>query len=111
MNEPDAASAELLHSLGYLYMRTGQPSRALVFLLIANRLEPDHPGILRTLAAVFIENDAPERALGAVDRLAAIETGPSATTLLLRARALWVLGEQGEARHCFRDYITLRRTQ
>lgn len=103
-------SAELLHSLGYLYMRSGQDSRALVFLLIACRIEPDHPGILRTLAAAFIANGAGERALAAIDRLADIEGGLVPAVMLLRARALWVADKPVEARRCFRDYVNMRRS-
>lgn len=109
MNRDDTDSADLLHSLGYLYMRSGQQSRALVFLLIANRIDPEDPGILRTLAATLIENGAGERALGAIERLAEISNDPSAE--LLRARAFWILGEKAEARRCFRGYIELRRSR
>jgi len=109
MNSIDSDSAELLHALGYIYMRSGQKGRGLVFLLIANRIDPDDPGILRTLAAALIENGAGERALGALERLAAIDSDPSAQ--LLRARAFWVLGEKTEAHRCFRDYLELRSAQ
>ena len=109
MTTPDAAAAELLHSLGYLYMRNGQESRALIFLLIAYRIEPDHPGVLRTLAAAFVANGAGERALVAIDRLAVLEGGMAPAAMLLRARALFVAGRPVEARGCFRDYVELRR--
>lgn len=107
MKRDDADSAELMHSLGYLYMRSGQQSRALVFLLIANRIVPEDAGILRTLIAALIENGAGERALGALDRLSELEDEPSAH--LLRARAFWILNEKSEARRCFRTYIELRK--
>lgn len=109
MNRIDADSAELLHALGYIYMRSGQKGRGLVFLLIANRIDPDDPGILRTLAAALIENGAGERALGALERLMEIDGDPS--TYLLRARAFWILNDKAQAYRCFHDYLQLRSPQ
>ena len=105
----DADSAELMHALGYIYMRSGQKGRGLVFLLIANRIDPDDPGILRTLAAALIENGAGERALGALERLVEIDSDPSAH--LLRARAFWVRDDKPQAYRSFRDYLQLRGPQ
>lgn len=109
MNRTDADAAELMHALGYIYMRSGQKGRGLVFLLIANRIEPEDPGILRSLAAALIENGAGERALGALDRLMEVDTDPSSH--LLRARAFWVLEDKPQAYRCFRDYLHLRGPQ
>ncbi|MDP9837199.1 type III secretion protein Y [Neorhizobium huautlense] len=106
MNRTDADAAELMHALGYIYMRSGQKGRGLVFLLIANRIEPEDPGILRSLAAALIENGAGERALGALDRLMEVDADPSSH--LLRARAFWVLDDKPQAYRCFRDYLQLR---
>jgi tetratricopeptide (TPR) repeat protein len=105
----DADSAELLHALGYIYMRSGQKGRGLVFLLIANRIEPEDPGILRSLAAALIENGAGERALGALERLMEVDDDPSAH--LLRARAFWILDDKPQAYRCFRDYLQLRSSE
>lgn len=109
MSSTDADSAELLHALGYIYMRSGQKGRGLVFLLIANRIDPEDPGILRSLAAALIENGAGERALGALERLMAVDDDPAAH--LLRARAFWILDDKPQAYRCFRDYLQLRSTE
>jgi type III secretion protein Y len=109
MNRTNADSAELMHALGYIYMRSGQKGRGLVFLLIAHRIEPEDPGILRSLAAALIDNGAGERALGALERLIEIDGDPS--SLLLRARAFWVLDDKPQAYRCFRDYLQLRGPQ
>ncbi|MDB6454411.1 tetratricopeptide repeat protein [Falsirhodobacter sp. 20TX0035] len=101
-------SADLLHSLGYLYLRAGQGRRALVLLLLANQMEPDSGGILRTLTAALIENGSSQRALSALDRLAELEPDHGQAALLLRARALWMLGSEDEARRCFNDYVATR---
>ncbi|WP_188825702.1 tetratricopeptide repeat protein [Brucella endophytica] len=90
-------------------MRSGQKGRGLVFLLIANRINPRDPGILRTLAAALIENGAGERALGALEQLMEIDADPSAH--LLRARAFWILNDKQKAYRCFRDYLELRGAQ
>jgi Flp pilus assembly protein TadD len=109
MTRADADSAELLHALGYIYMRSGQKGRGLVFLLIANRIEPEDPGILRSLAAALIENGAGERALGALERLMEVDDDPSAH--LLRARAFWILDDKPQAYRSFRDYLQLRSSE
>jgi type III secretion protein Y len=101
-------AAQLLHAMGYLHMRGGQDRKALAFLLLAHRLRPDDASLLRTLAACFVENEAGERALAAVDKLAEIENGASAGSTLLRARALWALGRTDEARRCFGTYVEMR---
>lgn len=106
MNRDDKESAVLLHTIGYLYLSDGQYSRAAVFLLIANRIDPDHRGILRTLAASLIEGGAGERALGVIERLSANDDHVSAQ--YLRARALWLLDRKADARRCFRDHLHLR---
>lgn len=106
MTRDDAASAELLHSIAHLYMGAGQNSRALVFLLIANRIDPTDLRILRALAAALIKSGSLGRALGVIEKLA--DQGDHISAQLLRARALWLLGRQAEARRCFRDYLELR---
>lgn len=109
MSDPDGDAAQLLHTLGYLNMRSGQPRRALAFLLLAHRIHPHDAGILLTLAAGFIANEAGERALGVVDRLQELEGGASIAGTLLRARALWLTGSREEARRCFRAYVDMRK--
>ncbi|MBY5378385.1 type III secretion protein (plasmid) [Rhizobium leguminosarum] len=109
MNRADADSAELMHALGHIYMRSGQKGRGLVFLLIANRIEPHDPGILRSLATALIENGSGERALVALDRLMNMDGHPSSH--LLRARAFWVMEDKPQAYRCFREYLHLRERQ
>lgn len=101
-------TAELLHSLGYLYTQHGQSQRGLVLLLIAARIAPNDVGILRTLAYAFIGNGYGERALGVIDRLAALDPENSPTLQLLKSRALWAAGDKVEARRCFREYVEAR---
>lgn len=108
MTRKRADSADLLHSLGYLYLKAGRAQRSLVLLLLANQIEPENAGILRTLTAALIENGSHQRALTALDRLAALETDRGEAAMLLRARALWMLGDETEARHCFADYVAAR---
>lgn len=108
MTRANGESAELLHSLGYLYLKAGRARRSLVLLLLANQIEPDSTGILRTLTAALIENGSSQRALTALNRLAELEPEEGGAQALLRARALWTLGEENEARRCFADYVTTR---
>lgn len=101
-------SADLLHALGYLYLKAGRGQRALVLLLLANQIAPDNAGILRTLTAALIENGSSQRALAALNRLAVLEPEGTQAATLLRARALWMMGDQEAARGCFADYIAAR---
>ena len=101
-------SADLLHSLGYLYLKGGRARRALVMLLLANQVEPDNAGILCTLTAALIENGSSQRALSALNRLAELEPDRGEAATLLRARALWTVGDEDEARRCFAAYVAQR---
>lgn len=108
MTTNDTDTAELLHVVGYLYTHHGQAQRGLVLLLIAARIAPDHVGIMRTLAHALIVNGYGDRALAAIDRLAALEPDFPPTLQLLKSRALWVSGDRIEARRCFREYVDKR---
>ena len=103
-----AQSVQLLHGLGYLYGRYGQPKRALVLLLIAARMAPDDVGVLRTLAHVFLLDGAPRRAAAVLDRLATLDGAEHPVLDLLRARVLWACGQKPEARQAFRRYLDRR---
>ena len=101
-------TAELLHSLGYLYAHHGQTQRGLVLLLIAARIAPSDVGVLRTLAFALIADGHGERALAVIERLASLEPSFSPTLQLLKSRALWASGDEIEARRCFRSYVEAR---
>src|SRR5262245_63008626 len=98
-------SVQLLHGLGYLYGRYGQPKRALVLLLIAARIAPDDVGVLRTLAHVFLLDGAPRRAAAVLDRLAGLDGAEHPVLDLLRVLVLWECGRRPEARQAFRRYL------
>jgi type III secretion protein Y len=103
------AASELLHSLGHIYGAHGQTKRALVLQLIAARLEPNNPGILRSLAYGFLMDGEPERSLAVIDRLETLEGSESPAFHLLKSRALWASGRELEARRSFRDYLERRK--
>lgn len=110
---PDAearSAATVLHATGYLCLRAGQSRRALAFLLVAHRIAPAEPAILRALAAAFLAVGSPRQALTALDQLAAIDRTPSPALQLLRARAYRLAGQDGEARAAFAAYLSLRKT-
>src|SRR5579859_6686488 len=88
---------DLLHALGYLYLQHGHNRRALVLLLLADRLSPDEPGLKRSLAYAFIANRAGAAALAVIDELEA-RGGSRPELRLLRSRALLLEGRREEAR-------------
>ena len=101
---------QLLHSLGYLYADHGQNKRALVFQLIASRLEPESRPVLRTLAHTFLSDGAPDKALAVIARLRALDDDDPMLDLL-QGRALWRAGHKSEARRIFQRFIVSRRPQ
>jgi len=109
MSRNDQDSVELLKGMADLYRRSGQGPRALVLLLIAIHVAPTDSALLSRLALLFTDNGQPQRALNALDRLVALQ-GESASSLLLRSRALWADARQDEARLCFKRYLAARRT-
>jgi type III secretion protein Y len=102
---PSTDTVDLLHCLGFLYLRHGQARRSAVLLMVAARSAPDRPDILRTLAAALIATGIGDSALGVLDRLEALEPGAGAHRMmrLMRARALRLLGRGDEARAVFRS--------
>jgi type III secretion protein Y len=101
---------ELLHALGYIYADHGQTKRALIFQLLASRLEPDNRGVLRTLAYTFLSDGAPLRALYVIDRLR--ELGENDSSLdLIHSHALWRVGRSEEARQAFQQFLHRRNQE
>ncbi|MFB0874361.1 MULTISPECIES: hypothetical protein [unclassified Sphingobium] len=110
VRHPDTRSAvTLLHATGYLCLRAGNRKRALALLLIAQRVAPDDPALLRALAGAFIANDAPRQAIGAIERLARIEGRTPDGVGVLLAHALWSAGDVVAARTMFRQYLASRK--
>ncbi|WP_188408738.1 tetratricopeptide repeat protein [Agaricicola taiwanensis] len=107
MNERSQDGVQLLHSLGYMYGEFGHTQRAIVLLLLASHLDPDNPQILRTLANVYLRDNAADNALGVIEQLEKIDTDLTTLTLL-KSKALWLRGEAEQARHIFRDFVDLR---
>lgn len=101
-------AADLLHLMGYLYLKSGQVQRGLVLLLIAIRMVPDHAGVLQALCQGFLASGNGRRALNVIDRLEAAGEQDD-TMLLLRSRAHWINGERDAARHRFQEYLERRR--
>jgi type III secretion protein Y len=107
VSERPEDSVQLLHSLGYMYGECGHTQRAIVLLLLAARLDPENPRILRTLANVYLRDNAADKALGVIEQLEQTDTD-SPTLVLLKSKALWLRGEAEHARHIFRDFVDLR---
>lgn len=98
--------ADLLHGLGYVYLRHGRPKRAAVLLMLAARGEtPPRGDVLRTLAAALIACGLGPQALETLDAAAAAEPALARHPMmgLMRARALLLAGRVEEARLAFRE--------
>jgi type III secretion protein Y len=94
---------DLMHCLGYLYFKHGQPYRAVVLLLVAGQVATERSDILRTLAAALVEAGMGQQALDVLDRLLTMEPELAAhrMVILMRARAQLLAGHSAEARATF----------
>lgn len=101
------ALVDLLHCLGFIYLRHGQPRRAVVLLLLAADAASDRPELLRTLCAAMVAAGLGEQALELLDCLAALDPGSEGHKMmrLMRARALLLVGRADEARRMFRAAV------
>lgn len=98
-------TVELLHALGHLYARHSQAKRGLVLLLIAARLAPDDEGVLRTLAEAFLTSHSPQAATEVIERLQSLAGANQPALDLLRSRALWLAGDESEAKRAFHKFL------
>jgi type III secretion protein Y len=104
MTDAVADAIDLVHCLGFIYLRHGQPYRAVVLLIVAAQAEPDRPEILRTLCGALIAAGMGSQALEVLDRLATLQPEHAEHPMmrLMRGRALLLLGRTEEARAAFR---------
>jgi type III secretion protein Y len=104
VTDPTADAIDLIHCLGFVYLRHGQPYRAVVLLIVAAQAEPDRPEVLRTLCGALIAAGMGSQALDVLDRLAALQPEHAQHPMmrLMRGRALLLLGRAEEARAAFR---------
>jgi len=98
------ALAVLAHALRL----QGDGARSALLLEALDRLRPDEPAVLRSLAAAELACGRPANALSALERLAM--TGAIDTTFhLLRAQALVGLDRRDEAAAAMRACLDARR--
>ncbi|HUB45110.1 MAG TPA: tetratricopeptide repeat protein [Acetobacteraceae bacterium] len=104
MTDATVDAIDLVHCLGFIYLRHGQPYRAVVLLIVAAQAEPDRPEILRTLCGALIAAGMGAQALDVLDRLTALQPEHAQHQMmrLMRGRALLLLGRTDEARAAFR---------
>src|ERR1700733_6041575 len=104
MIDATADAVDLVHCLGFVYLRHGQPYRAVVLLIVAAQAEPDRPDLLRTLCGALIAAGMGSQALDVLDRLAVLQPDDAQHLMmrLMRGRALLLVGRVDEARAAFR---------
>ena len=95
---------DLVHCLGFVYLRHGQPYRAVVLLIVAAQSAPERADVLRTLCGAMVAAGMGAQALPRVDRLRLLapEDGNHPMMRVLRARALLLAGDVDAARAAFR---------
>ena len=101
-----------MQCLGFIYLRHGQPYRAVVLLIVAAQAQPDRPEVLRTLCGALIAAGMGQQAYDVLDRLELLapELTQHPMMRLMRARALLLLGRTEEARATFRPPACRRAT-
>jgi type III secretion protein Y len=105
MTDATADAVDLVHCLGYIYLRHGQPYRAVILLIVAAQSEPNRPELLRTLCGALIAAGMGDQALDVLAQLAALQPDQADHPMmrLMRARALLLVGRAEEARSVFRE--------
>ena len=103
-----AEEQTLLNLLGYVFLQSGRPDKAAVFLTALDVLAPGEPRALRALAMAHLKSDKPQKALDTLDRLA-MAGGVDAAFHLLRAQALTKLVRPDEATAAMKSYVHLRQ--
>jgi Flp pilus assembly protein TadD len=101
---PGGEAIDLVHCLGFVYLRHGQHYRAVVLLIVAAQAAPERVDILRTLCGALIAAGMGGQALDVLDRLVQLAPGDALHPMmrLMRARALLLLGRAEEAKSVFR---------
>ena len=101
---------DLLCTLAYVYLASGQPARALPLLRLVQREADDDVGFLRVLAYALIADANGAEAIRIIERLEQIDRGANARAplLLMRSHALRLVGRLDEARECFRTFRLAR---
>ncbi len=96
---------DLIHCLGFIYLRHGQPYRAVVLLIVAAQTAPDRTDVLRTLCGALVAAKMGEQALDVIGRLSQLEPELAQHPMmrLMHGRALLLLGRNTEARAVFRS--------
>jgi type III secretion protein Y len=95
---------DLVHCLGFVYLRHGQPYRAVVLLIVAAQSAPERADVLRTLCGAMVAAGMGTQALSLLDRLRLLAPDDAHHPMmrLLHARALLLTGDVEAARAAFR---------
>lgn len=95
-------TVELLDCLGYIYLKAGQPHRAIILFLLAVRNRPN-ARLMAALALALIEADMGSLALPLFESLEKLDRhfAQDPRVSILRARALLANGDDERARALF----------
>ena len=109
MNESEK---EHLLVLVYLYFRYQKFAKALVLLKVLLKFFPSDSHITCSLSFAYYSLNDAENALAYAEKATqiALKTRQRATALLLKAKALWALGETIKARQAISSYIKIQKT-
>ena len=95
---------DLVHCLGFVYLRHGQPYRAVVLLIVAAQSAPERADVLRTLCGAMVAAGMGPQVMPLLDRLRLLAPDEADHPMmrLLHARALLLTGDVDAARAAFR---------
>lgn len=101
---------DLLCSLAYLHLSCGNHHDAVSLLRMIEPSFSDDVGLLRLLGYALIKDEQADAALECLERLAGLDSEPSAECFLslLRSHALMLSGRDEEARTHFQHYLQTR---
>jgi len=108
MDALDADQRTSLRVLGFLYLRLGYCERAARLFRALTALDPGDVDAAKSLAAAQIESGKAEAALELLAASPLREAADDDVLMLLKARALWRLERNAEARAAMNAWLAAR---
>lgn len=105
-------SLNTILNLAYIYLNYGKTKRAIDYLIIANRIQPNHLQVLKMQVSAFKDIGAYDQALLLIDKILArddLSDLDQITTILFKSLCLKGMKDDDGAKTYFNEYIAQRK--
>jgi tetratricopeptide (TPR) repeat protein len=102
---------ELLELVAYLHLRYGDPARALSYLKLLERLLPENPRIMRSLAIAHLRTANPDEASSHASKALSLEDsdrGKTASQLVMGLASTALAGETQSSSEACDEFCRMR---